>query len=244
MTVFPLISEPRSPLPYDLLLNAIGEGSLKIREIGSGSVPNLLAQNFGTTDVLILDGEQLIGARQNRITNRSILLAAGAKTEIPVSCMEQGRWHFTSEEFAPSPKARHAPTNVRRHAKFAEMEVAVATGRGRRDSAAMAQGQVWSSISDLSDRLGGRSDTGAMDEVYDHLDTNVENHWLSHFPPSEPGQVGLLAFLGSRPLAINALGCSGLWARVHPAIPGGLRDGRSRVAGRRRGRVDHPRYAQ
>jgi hypothetical protein len=70
LTVFPLISEPRSPLPYDLLLDAIGEGSLKIREIGSGSVPNLLAQNFGTTDVLILDGEQLIGARQNRITNR------------------------------------------------------------------------------------------------------------------------------------------------------------------------------
>jgi hypothetical protein len=219
LTVFPLISEPRSPLPYDLLLDAIGEGSLKIREVRSGTVPNLLAHNVGTTDVLILDGEQLIGARQNRITNRSILLAAGAKTEIPVSCMEQGRWHFTSEEFAPAPKARHAPTNVRRHAKFAEMEVAVATGRGRRDSAAMAQGQVWNSISELSDRLGGRSDTGAMDEVYDHLDTDLES-WLAHFP-SEPGQVGLLAFLGSRPLAIDALGCSELWARVHRRFLGG-----------------------
>jgi len=219
LTVFPLISEPRTALQYDLLLDAIGAGSLRIREVGSGTVPSLFAHNVGTTDVLILDGEQLIGARQNRITNRSILLAAGAKTEIPVSCMEQGRWHFTSEEFAPAPKARHAPTNVRRHAKFAEMEVAVATGRGRRDSAAMAQGQVWSSISEMSDRLGGRSDTGAMDEVYDHLDTDVES-WLAHFPP-EPGQVGLLAFLGSRPLAIDALGCAELWARVHRRFLGG-----------------------
>ena len=213
LTVFPLISEPRTGLPYDLLLDAIDAGSLTIREIGSGTVPNLFAHNVGSTDVLILDGEQLIGARQNRITNRSILLEAGVKTEIPVSCMEQGRWHFTSEEFAPAPKARHAPTNVRRHAKFAEMEVAMATGRGRRDSASMAQGQVWSSISELSDRLGGRSATGAMDDVYDRRDTDVES-WLTHFP-AEPGQVGVLAFLGSRPLAIDALGCSELWARVH-----------------------------
>jgi hypothetical protein len=219
LTVFPLIAESRAPLPYDLLLDAIAAGSLTIREIGSGTVPSLLAHNVGTTDVLILDGEQLIGARQNRITNRSILLAAGAKTEIPVSCMEQGRWHFTSEEFAPAPRARHAPTNVRRHAKFAEMKVAVATGRGRRDSAAMAQEQVWSSISELSDKLGGKSDTGAMDDVYDRRDSDVES-WLAHFP-SERGQVGLLAFLGSRPLAIDALGCSELWARVHRRFLGG-----------------------
>jgi len=58
-----------------------------------------------------------------------------------------------------------------------------------------------------------------MDEVYDHLDTDVES-WLAHFPP-EPGQVGLLAFLGSRPLAIDALGCAELWARVHRRFLGG-----------------------
>jgi hypothetical protein len=219
LTVFPLIAEPGQQLPYDLLIDAIGQGSLKISEIGSGTVPNLLARNVGATDVLILDGEQLIGARQNRITNRSILLAAGAKTEIPVSCMEQGRWHFTSEEFAPAPKARHAPSYVRRHARAAEVSVAMATGRGRRDSAAMAQGLVWNSIDELSRKLGGESDTGAMDDVYERRDTDVES-WLAHFP-SVQCQVGLLAFLGSRPLAMDTLGCTELWARVHRRFLGG-----------------------
>lgn len=219
LTVFPLIAESGPPLPYDLLVDAIGNGSLTIREIGSGTVPNLLAHNVGSTDVLILDGEQLIGARQNRITNRSILLAAGEKTEIPVSCMEQGRWHFTSDEFAPAPKARHAPSHVRRHAKLAEMQVAMATGRGTRDSAATAQGQVWSSIDELSSRLGGRSSTGAMDDVYERRDEDVES-WLDHFP-AESGQVGILAFLGMDPLALDSIGCSDLWGRLHGRLLGG-----------------------
>ncbi len=219
LTVFPLIAEPGPPLPYDLLFDAIGEGNLIIREIGSGTVPNLLAHNIGSTDVLILDGEQLIGARQNRITNRSILLAAGTKTEIPVSCMEQGRWHFTSDEFAPAPKARHAPSHVRRHAKFAEMHAAVATGRGSRDSAAMAQGEVWNSIDELSSRLGGRSRTGAMDDVYERRDADVDS-WLDHFP-AESGQMGILAFLGSDPLAVDVIGCGDLWGRLHGRFLGG-----------------------
>ncbi len=219
LTVFPLIAEVDRRLPYDLLIDAIGAGDLTIREIGSGTVPNLLAHNTGVTDVLILDGEQLIGAKQNRITNRSILLASGAKTEIPVSCMEQGRWHFTSDEFAPAPRARHAPSHVRRHARVAEAEVAEATGRGRRDSAAMAQGLVWNSIDEMSSSLGGMSDTGAMDEVYERLDMDVES-WLMHFP-CDDGQFGLLAFLGARPIAVDALGCSELWARVHRRFLGG-----------------------
>jgi hypothetical protein len=42
-------------------------------------VPELIATNRGDADVLVLDGEQLIGARQNRMTNRSILLPAAAR---------------------------------------------------------------------------------------------------------------------------------------------------------------------
>jgi hypothetical protein len=36
--------------------------------------------------VLVLDGEQLIGSRQNRTTNRSILLPAHATTEMASAC--------------------------------------------------------------------------------------------------------------------------------------------------------------
>lgn len=219
LTVFPLLAEPATPMVVDLLVDAIAAGTLTISEVGTGTVPSLLARNAGAADVLILDGEQLIGARQNRITNRSILLASGTTSEIPVSCMEQGRWHFTSETFSPAEGARQAPSGVRRHARDMEVEVAVARGRGTHDAAAMAQGVVWGTIGALSEGLGGRSPTGAMDEVYERNRPRLES-WLAHYP-LEAGQIGIAAFLDARPLALDAVGCPGLWARVHARFLGG-----------------------
>ena len=43
-------------------------------------------------DVLLYDGEELVGAKQNRILNVTVLVGAGATLPIPVSCVEQGRW--------------------------------------------------------------------------------------------------------------------------------------------------------
>lgn len=83
----------------------------------------------------------------------------------------------------------------------------------------MAQGLVWNSIDEMSSRLGGRSETGSMDDVYDRLETDVDE-WIAHFP-CDKGQVGLLAFLGARPLAVDSIGCSELWARVHRRFLGG-----------------------
>ena len=50
--------------------------SVLVEEVSEGgSVPDLLVDNKGAARVLFLEGEELIGAKQNRMTNRSILLA-------------------------------------------------------------------------------------------------------------------------------------------------------------------------
>ena len=81
---------------WTLLADARAAGSLEVTEVGDGRVGELVAINRGPSPVLILDGEQLVGARQNRTTGRTILVAAASETRIPVSCMEQGRWHAVS----------------------------------------------------------------------------------------------------------------------------------------------------
>ncbi|MGH7465017.1 MAG: ARPP-1 family domain-containing protein, partial [Longimicrobiales bacterium] len=165
----------------------------------------------GAQHVLILDGEQLVGSRQNRMTNRSILLPSKSRTEIPVYCMEQGRWHFDSDTMAPT--QQHSPTKVRRRARETEHRHAAA---GLAASPAMlreAQSDVWADISETASKVGGHSTTGALDNVFA---TNIGriDTWLSAFPLGDD-QVGLLAFLGGGPLALDLIASHRLYRRVH-----------------------------
>ena len=67
----------------------------------AGSVPNLKVANMADRPLLLLDGEELVGAKQNRILNTTVLVAARTETTIPVSCVEQGRWGYRGRQFAP-----------------------------------------------------------------------------------------------------------------------------------------------
>src|SRR5207249_3998616 len=65
----------------------------------AGEVPALSVVNDADRPVLLLDGEELVGARQNRILNTTVLVAAQATLRIPVSCVEQGRWSYRGKRF-------------------------------------------------------------------------------------------------------------------------------------------------
>ena len=66
-----------APPPYLCLAQALDQGLIDIEEISeSGSVASLEARNRSEQPVFLLDGEELVGAKQNRVTNASILLPA------------------------------------------------------------------------------------------------------------------------------------------------------------------------
>src|SRR5690606_23439745 len=52
LTVFPLIAAGPAELPFTLMTDAIEAGTLKITEVGSGTVPELLATNTAATAIL------------------------------------------------------------------------------------------------------------------------------------------------------------------------------------------------
>jgi hypothetical protein len=49
-----------------------------------------------------MEGEDVVGAKQNRTINLSILVPAQAEVIAPVTCVEAGRWHARSAQFASS----------------------------------------------------------------------------------------------------------------------------------------------
>ena len=70
LVMFPLIADGNVEPRYQLLDDALAQGSARVTEVSeSGSVPELKFVNEGERPVLLLDGEELVGAKQNRILN-------------------------------------------------------------------------------------------------------------------------------------------------------------------------------
>jgi hypothetical protein len=161
LAVFPLFSAPDGRVDYLLSDEAIQAGSVTVAEVTEGgSVPNLLVTNQGDSRVLFLEGEELRGAKQNRVLNTSVLVAAHSATPIPVSCVEQGRWRYRSRHFISggshsSAKLRH----ILKKSAFLSMKA----GRGY----ASDQMQVWTEVSRQMGSLGSSSETAAMADTYE-----------------------------------------------------------------------------
>ncbi len=93
----------------------------------AGSVPFLQVANDADRPLLLLDGEELIGAKQNRILNTTVLVAAHTEVTIPVSCVEQGRWGYRGRQFHPGDASLYASLRAQ---KAAHVSQSVRAGRG------------------------------------------------------------------------------------------------------------------
>ncbi len=160
LTMFPLVIDGTVERDYLTLDEALADGTAKVTEVSaSGSVPELQFLNEGDRPVLLLDGEELVGAKQNRVLNLSILAPAHKAITIPVSCVEQGRWSNSSAEFHSEDRVQFSRG---RSAKAASVSMSMASGGSRRSN----QGEVWQNISEKSTRMGVSSETGSMSDIY------------------------------------------------------------------------------
>src|SRR5688572_27645210 len=110
--LFPL----HDPRAHYLTLEVAIERGLRIEEVSvEGSVPELQVVNPLAEQVLLYDGEELIGAKQNRILNLSVLVGGKTELPIPVSCVEQGRWHHMTGSFASASHSSSPQLRLRKH---------------------------------------------------------------------------------------------------------------------------------
>ena len=168
LTVFMMSSPLAGQSDYLILDEAMANGVAGIDEVSdAGSVPTLLFKNMGDSPVLLLDGEELIGAKQNRILNLTIMAPPQETITIPVSCVEAGRWARTRKGFVAADRTQFARG---RAAKAAN----VSMNLHERGSRASNQSEVWNNISKKSARLGIHSRTDAMSDIYDQAREGVE----------------------------------------------------------------------
>lgn len=160
LTLVPLRGEGHQQRFQDYLLasEAIDAGTLTVTEVDeSGTVPELLAVNGSDRPVLLIDGEELQGAKQNRILNTSVLLPPKSRTRIPVSCVEEGRWSHVSPTFKTG---NYAPSSLRQR-KSQDVQYSL-RARGRAES---DQGAVWDSVAEHIDACEAAAPTRAMSDA-------------------------------------------------------------------------------
>ena len=208
IVVAPLFPRHDPVASYITLDEALPRG-LRITETSdAGTVPELSVHNPTDDAVLLYDGEELVGAKQNRILNVSVLVGAGAKLPIPVSCVEEGRWSRRSARFD---SARHVSHAHLRRLK-AETLAAQPLARG------VAQGQVWQEVREKQERMGVASPTRANRDTFAAHAASVKA--LEGAFSLAPGQCGAVLGLGNE-LCLDAVSRPDAFALLWPKLRAG-----------------------
>jgi hypothetical protein len=196
--LFPLEGGPSEEEALILLDEALEEGMLCVEELGEGgSVPELRVVNAGARPVLLLEGDELVGAKQNRVVNSSVLVAAGSELMLPVSCVERGRWSrspraFTGSAGSPHPslrriKARSVHESLQRH-------------RGHTSD----QSAVWQEVDRVAALHNAPSPTSALQDTRGRLSARLAAYEaLADKLPARTR--GVVVTIGARPLLVEVL---------------------------------------
>ena len=203
LAAWPLV-RPGSPAPDYLVLDeALAAGVARVTEVSeSGHVPELAFENGGSKPVLLLDGEELVGARQNRVLNLTLLVAAGGKLVIPVSCVEEGRWAWRSRHFESSRRSMYARGRARKTVQVSR-SLRVANAR-HSDQAA-----VWEDVRAKAEALAVRSETHAMADAYESARSRLQTLTRGFGP--RPDQVGAVFAVNGRVAGLELFDCAGTW---------------------------------
>ena len=202
--IFDLAEKPA--LSYLTLDEAFDLAGIEITETSdSGNVPELKLENKVETPVLLLDGEELVGAKQNRVVNLTLLVPAMTTTVIPVSCVESGRWSYRSSNFERTDRTHFASGRAKKMAS-------VSRSLRQSGSRASDQSEVWSEIDRKFDAMESDSQTSAMADMYEDAAPKLEEY-VTEFNPAAY-QVGAFYFLHGKLVGMDLFDQAGTFSRL------------------------------
>ena len=124
----------------------------------TGNVPRLRVKNLAKVDVLLPSDLVVDGGKQARVVERSVIIPATLEVEVPVRCVEAGRW-------AGKPDASATKFSVTASASIGSrehlMSLKQASLRKGAGAYGLEQGEVWKHVADELTRTGTRSATNS-----------------------------------------------------------------------------------
>jgi len=210
LTLIPLLAAREAAVEYVTLDEALRSGLVDISEISEGgSVQNLKVVNRSRSKILILDGEELVGAKQNRISNASFVIPEESEKLIPVSCIEQGRWRYSSRSFGTTDSMYAA---FGRKAKLQDTTSQLRVKREFRSD----QVKVWDTVKRYLGMGGTSSSTDSFVDYHEQRRADLDGY-LAGFRP-DPDQVGVMVLINGRLQGMDTFGKKMTWQSVFPKL--------------------------
>ena len=190
LTLFPIWTD--APVP-DVPVPLEPPATATIGELESGPEVELLtAKNPTPIPYVLLEGTIVDGGWQHRVLVHSVLVGGNAQLDLPVRCVEQGRWNGDTVQRL---HRRRAPLGVRGATHGVRQAEPGDRGERRPD-----QGDVWSRVAHYEQTYGA-SPTSSLVEVLDQVQVSDELRAAVTRPLL--GQRGVLVGVAGHPALVE-----------------------------------------
>ncbi len=210
LTVIPFSHTNGNKVEFISLPKAIKTDRFIIKEMDEGArVSNIKVINDTDYNVLIIDGEQFVGAKQNRIINTTVFVRKRSKIVLDVSCVEEGRWNEISDKFDVSENMLHFTSRLK---KMQEVNQNLKVN----NRFAANQSEVWDDVHSLMSEHNVYSKTSSMNDVYQRRNNEL-NIFIEEFELLEE-QNGIFVFLNNNIAGVEYISSAEVFEEYFPKI--------------------------
>lgn len=179
---------------YTTLENALAQSKIRVQEISSGGSVNTLRFSNTSGDTIIIGmGDIVKGGKQDRVIEKDTLICPGQTMQLPVYCVEHGRW--SASVTGSSFNAYHSNANNSLRKTIVKEK---------------SQSKVWDKVASINTANGTNTSTGTYTAVTQSTKYNQE---LKEYKDAFTKQimadstiVGIVAVTGDRIIGCDIYG--------------------------------------
>lgn len=191
---------------FTTIEEAIRAKSVVLKDIHG--VDRISVQNSGEWPIFAIDGEELLGARQNRILNVDIFIEPQKEYVVPVTCIEQHRWKgspiFSEGGFTITPSLRST------------LAQSVKTSLENKKGFQSNQSLIWAQIDSTLKATRVNSLTSSFHDVYKTLNDLIEE-LMEGFDTIE-NSIGFLAYVKDEFIGCDLFGSNTVYRRFEKKL--------------------------
>jgi hypothetical protein len=199
---------PLPDLEYQSFGRALRAGAYASELPTGPTVRRIRLENPTPLPILTYGGEEIVGAKQNRIFDGTTLVPAGEGMDLPVSCIERGRWALYGEADRFEPGDAVADPALRRTKGF-----------GSCGEPALDQLEVWSEVDARLEAHEAPSPSSSLSDAY-HWRRDDIGALIGGVVPCHD-QIGVVACIGGKPTAVDMVSRPEVFADLFPALARG-----------------------